>query len=164
MQYEVEKIRPNELIRIHNRKRREIREKKHNMMSRVKKIKIDLPLIPINELEALVIERYNNIQKIMKESGFTYKPFVDHYSKREFLDTLMVNYLRHELTSYDKKMFSMFGETGKAEACMLLNKKIYKAISALYPELEEAVKRQFKEKLERNRNSLIAEALESLKL
>lgn len=68
----------------------------------------------------------------------------------ELLDRITVNYIRHELSQYDHGLASLWGRVGKGEAYLLLNKKIYTAISAQYPELKSECAKQMQRKQEIN--------------
>ncbi|WP_433509512.1 hypothetical protein ACQP2T_36885 [Nonomuraea sp. CA-143628] len=53
-----------------------------------------------------------------------------------------VNYLRHNLTTYDAELDELFGRIGRAEGTRLLQRRIYAAIAEAYPILAEECRRQ----------------------
>ena len=55
-----------------------------------------------------------------------------------------VNFLRHECTSYDDKLLSLYGKTGKDAAYAIIKNRILEMIAAEYPdtELEREARRQ----------------------
>lgn len=59
---------------------------------------------------------------------------VTRNENREFLDRITVNYIRHNLTRYDENLYEIFGKTGKSQAYMECNRRIYLAIARVYPE------------------------------
>jgi hypothetical protein len=63
-------------------------------------------------------------------------------SDPDFLRRITVNYLRHNLSSYDRRLDDLFGKVGKAEAYLVLNRKIYTSIAETYPDLAEECERQ----------------------
>lgn len=54
----------------------------------------------------------------------------------------MVNYIRHNLTSYDDFMAEILGKTGVADLYEEVNKAVYKEIAQAYPSLKEECNRQ----------------------
>jgi hypothetical protein len=49
----------------------------------------------------------------------------------------MVNYLRHQLTGYDRHCRDLVNQVGKLQAWRLLRKKVFDAIRTSYPWLAE---------------------------
>lgn len=64
----------------------------------------------------------------------------------ETVERWMVNYIRHNLTRYDAKLFQLTeetrGKTGKHQAYFAFFKAIMSGIKEIYPELEEECDRQ----------------------
>jgi hypothetical protein len=58
-------------------------------------------------------------------------------ASRQFLDRIAVNYIRHQMTSYDERLEEIAGRTGITEAITLVRQKIYSAIADAYPELSD---------------------------
>ena len=65
------------------------------------------------------------------------------------LTRLKVNYIRHNLTVYDKELESYFGKTGIKEAIMLFRQRVYEEIGKIYPELKGECEKQYLERVER---------------
>ncbi|MEZ0064866.1 hypothetical protein ABIA32_000854 [Streptacidiphilus sp. MAP12-20] len=57
-----------------------------------------------------------------------------------------VNYLRHALTDYDAVLDGLAGTAGRAEAELLLRRRVYEAIGAAYPHLAAECRRQLNER------------------
>lgn len=72
---------------------------------------------------------------------------VSECSEKRFLDRIVVNYIRHELTEYDNQLFEIFGKTGKNEAYITINERIYSKISKIYPEYAEECRNQLNKKI-----------------
>lgn len=68
-------------------------------------------------------------------------------SDKAFLDRIQVNYVRHELTAYDRTLEATAGRVGVAEAIDAIREKVYDAISEAYEELSSECERQFLERL-----------------
>jgi hypothetical protein len=58
-------------------------------------------------------------------------------SDSSFLDRIQVNYVRHCLTSYDDAIRETVGKVGERAAVERLRERVYKAIAAVYPDLEQ---------------------------
>jgi hypothetical protein len=63
-------------------------------------------------------------------------------SEPEFLNRLVVNFLRHELSTYDEELERIAGKVGAANGYFELNHLIYAAIKGAYPSLVEECDRQ----------------------
>ena len=67
----------------------------------------------------------------------------------EALDRIIVNFLRHECTTYDQELRVLFGKVGVHEGCARLNQKIYSKIAQVYPHLKGECDRQMEVKSKR---------------
>lgn len=56
----------------------------------------------------------------------------------------VVNYIRHQLTSYDERLFTFRGKVGKEDAAVLLRELILERIAEVYPKYKEECKDQIK--------------------
>jgi hypothetical protein len=63
---------------------------------------------------------------------------------RSTLDRWKVNYLRHQLTTYDTALDELFGQIGRADAERALRHRVYSAIWNTYPELAAECQRQLR--------------------
>ena len=63
-------------------------------------------------------------------------------SDQSFLDRITVNYLRHELSSYDAHLGALFGKVGKGDAYHTIRMKVLRKISKSYPDLAPECTRQ----------------------
>ena len=59
-----------------------------------------------------------------------------------FLNRIIVNFLRHELSPYEEKLFEAKGRTGAPEARAIIRQKVLEAIAKKYPWLEPECKNQ----------------------
>jgi len=88
------------------------------------------------------IESYNSFHIVRDHDD--YEP-ASTTSEPRFLQRIMVNYARHNLTRYDDHIDELYRKVGKAEAYHLLKKKTLIAIGKRYPSLMEECRRQIEE-------------------
>jgi hypothetical protein len=60
----------------------------------------------------------------------------------EFLERITVNFIRHNLTAYDRALEEVAGRVGIASAVQAIRAKIYSAIGESYPALADECSRQ----------------------
>jgi hypothetical protein len=105
-----------------------VETKKDNLLIEISELPISVEFIQRNELVPLVIDDYNDRNY-----------YKDYLTLRDLdqstLERLTVNYIRHQLTSYDQCLGLIFSRVGKKEGYRLLKERIYKCISESYPEL-----------------------------
>jgi len=116
-----------------------VETKKDNLFIQISELPISVEIIPRNELITLVIDAYNDRNY-----------YKDYLTLRDLdqstLERLTVNYIRHELTSYDQCLGLIFSKVGKKEGYRLLIERIYNCISESYPELTRECTLQFRRK------------------
>lgn len=93
-----------------------------------------IPDIPLQKLQHLAIENYNNSTRSNSYACIT--------SNVEFLNRIMVNYLRHECSQYDCRLVDNQGKVGKIDAYKKIKHTVLLKIATLYPSLEKEVIRQ----------------------
>lgn len=97
---------------------------------KIKEIKVER--IDIKDLEKrTLISKYNWLA-YCKNNDFD---FLD--PKEETLKRWMINYIRHELTSYDEVLYNIKGKIGKQDAYQLYRTAVMDKIKEIYPELFE---------------------------
>ena len=116
-----------------------VETKKDNLLIEIFELPISVEIIPRNELVPLVIDDYNDRNY-----------YKDYLTLRDLdqskLERLTVNYIRHQLTSYDQCLGLIFSKVGKKEGYRLLIERIYNCISESYPELTRECTLQFRRK------------------
>lgn len=90
---------------------------------------------PLHKAQAWAIDRYNDRNEGMSVATKADAP--------DFLARITVNFIRHELTTYDLMLWDAAGKTGIREAVIAIRKKIYDAIGHAYPMLQAECHRQF---------------------
>ena len=116
-----------------------VETKKDNLLIEISELPISVEFIPRYELIPLVIDAYNDRNY-----------YKDYLTLRDLdqstLERLTVNYIRHQLTSYDQCLGLIFSKVGKKEGYRLLIERIYNCISESYPELTRECTLQFRRK------------------
>ena len=102
------------------------------------KEKIDVPIMDKDRLIKFACDSYNDFQM----SRGNYEMSASKNSTHAFLERLMVNYLRHELSDYEYELYEVRGKVGKRKAYEFINNKVYEAIIEAYPYLSEECQRQ----------------------
>jgi hypothetical protein len=116
-----------------------VETKKDNLLIQISELPISVEIIPRYELIPLVIDAYNDRNY-----------YKDYLTLRDFdqstLERLTVNYIRHQLTSYDYYLKLIVSKVGKKEGYRLLIERIYNCISESYPELTRECALQLRKK------------------
>lgn len=102
---------------------------------------IDIPIMDYQELIRRACDHYNARRDIDR-------PALNPQSDTETLERIAVNYLRHELSPYEKRLQEIAGRAGANEARYLMRMKILDAIEDQYSELMEECAHQSKRYLE----------------
>lgn len=121
-----------------DRKIQELVDKINTYNINVKKVAED-QLIPLTLKDKNSFER----QKECQYSNYT----AEYYSisdniPDEVMERFVVNFIRHELTEYDKLCNSLFAQVGKNVGLELIREKVYDAIGITYPHLAKECERQ----------------------
>lgn len=105
----------------------------------VKSIKIKV--IPEERLITRAIADYNAHQQ--EKSGELYFTKVKAEDlTEETLNRLIVNYIRHKLTTYDRNLLNLNGRTGKQKGYIDYKEAILQQIALAYPKYKEECQRQ----------------------
>jgi len=116
-----------------------VQTKINNTLEMIENFKIKV--IKVKDVISEAIESYNSFQSYKGSLNFACKS-----SDKHFLDRITVNYIRHELTQYDEKLYALIGKVGKAQAYRLLREKIFLKIMKKYPQYAEECFRQLNTK------------------
>ncbi len=115
-----------------------VETKKQRLLEAVEAIEITVPTVDIDVLRRRAISDHNERQS---DSG-RFDSFASEDSMPDFLARIMVNYLRHEMTDYERELHKIEGKTGKNEACIKLKERYLKKIGEKYPGLIAECDRQ----------------------
>lgn len=120
-----------------NRAKKAVGTKIKNLLEKIKDISFSLDLIDKHSLIRLSIQSYNDFY-----GDRDYFSPSTRKSNPEFLDRICVNYLRHELTSYDDELFEIYNKTGKQLAYKIIKTSVLELIAEKYPYLKDECTRQ----------------------
>lgn len=117
--------------------------KKEKLIRLVDSWTIEIP--KIDDLFEKAIEHYNDWEHHKENRAVNQGKSFNYDSNfislegidKSFLYRITVNFIRHELTCYEKKLEKIVGKTGKSEAYIKLKIKILDAIADTYPNFKE---------------------------
>ncbi len=124
-----------------------VETKKRKLLEYVEALKIEVPDFPMDGLLRRAVQNYNDhhysIQE-RRERDWDWEPATVEGARLnwEFGQRITVNYLRHELTTYERNLSELFGRTGVDEGRRMLRVKVYAAIAQAYPELAAECREQ----------------------
>jgi hypothetical protein len=110
--------------------------RRHATTSHAERVVLKVPVIPLDRLERTVIGVHSKRASVVNFE----RP------EGQFLERLMVNHLRHEMTRYDDELDALWRKVGAAEAKAIIRRKVYAAISKAYPSLAGECQRQLEER------------------
>jgi hypothetical protein len=116
-----------------------IQVRKQNLMNEVKHAEIRVKRLDYRTLLRLSIKHYNS-WNFMR--NYIVQDEIDEKTKNR----LMVNYLRHQMTSYDSILSELYSKVGKTDAYELLNRRVYDVIGNKYPALKDECMNQMERK------------------
>jgi len=104
--------------------------------------RIEIHIDDDSNIRQNAIDSYNDFHIMLDHDD--YEPATTTSDPR-FLQRIMVNYARHNLTRYDDHINELYRKVGKAEAYRLLKKKTLIGVGKRYPSLREECRRQIEE-------------------
>ena len=99
------------------------------------------PELPDWNREKLIARAVRNYNAIWENRGREDK-FATVDADECFLQRITVNYIRHMLTEYERRLDALFGQVGKQDACIIVKNKVLQAIGNKYHWLAEECNRQ----------------------
>lgn len=128
-----------------------VETKIHNLFELIDQMSVKVRYV--GDVLEKAIKTYNRWQ----EDEFQY--FEDLYGDTDFevrhlnkksdpdvLERIVVNYIRHKLTNYDRELEKIVGKVGKQFGYKKINQKIYDSIKEAYPEYADECDRQLQYK------------------
>lgn len=99
-----------------------------------------------DEVLEAAIEHYNFRRRRVYYDDWDDAPYeslpADPNSDLRVLERITVNYIRHNLTSYDSKLFQQRGRIGGDEAVPIIRRRVFEEIACAYPQLADECDRQ----------------------
>lgn len=117
--------------------RKAVKTKVDKLMADIEAMVVEVEAIPVGALKRHAIQAYNEWNSMS---------YATHHSDKDFLERIMVNYIRHNLTDYDYALEETAGRTGKAVAIATIRYKIFSAIAEAYPMFKHECDRQLARK------------------
>lgn len=116
-----------------------VQTKRQSLRAAVEALVIEVPVVPWTELIRRSCDHYNAYHLDRgRWDAMPAKPTANP----AFLHRICVNFLRHQLTSYEEELAKIYGKTGVQEAYILIKQQVLDAIAATYPQLAEACAQQ----------------------
>jgi hypothetical protein len=101
-----------------------VKTKKERLLEELMGWQINVKKKKYHKVVRNAINSYNSFHHMLNvERGHEYIK-ASKNSDPEFLHRITVNYLRHNLSSYEERLDDLFGKVGKTEAYIILNRKI----------------------------------------
>jgi hypothetical protein len=104
--------------------------KREKILKYISEIIITVPDIEKSQLLKDSVNHYNNWKSNKNYDSYDRLATID--SDEHFLKRITTNYLRHNLTSYEKELDRIFGKVGTNEAYTILKERINAAIVEKY--------------------------------
>ena len=117
--------------------------KKEKLLSQIDLMEFKIRVISVDSLLNNAIMNYNDFHesKSLEFEKYDFIP-VSKKSQREFLERIMVNYVRHNLTMYDSHLEILAWKIGVHEAVLKIKCRVLDEISKSYPKLESECNNQ----------------------
>jgi hypothetical protein len=110
-------------------------------MADIAAMSVSVQVIKLDYLQQLAINAYNDRNSGRNDLAST-------HSDRTFLMRICVNFIRHELTEYDRSRWEVAGRTGKDIAVAAIRRMVFNAISSAYPMVHGECKGQIEKRCE----------------
>jgi hypothetical protein len=111
-----------------------VETKRATLMQQVLEMHVSVETCPEHWVRRVAIEAYN--ERRWDGDGAA------EDAPDEFLERITVNFIRHNLTVYDRALEEVAGRVGVASAVQAIRAKIYSAIGESYPALADECSRQ----------------------
>ncbi|MCL5803437.1 MAG: hypothetical protein M1529_06425 [Candidatus Thermoplasmatota archaeon] len=117
--------------------------KKEKLLEKIDLMEFKIKIISMDSLLNNAIRNYNDFHesKSIEFGKYDFIP-VTNNSEEKFLERIMVNYVRHRLTTYDRQLEMLAGKIGVREAVLKIKCRIFDEISKSYPELKSECDKQ----------------------
>lgn len=107
-----------------------VKTKTQKSIEYVETMQIEIPTYKRETLERLAYNSWLEHQEL-RGNYFAFE-FEFEYVQEDTMKRWCINYLRHECTEYDERLYRLFGKVGVQKAHDILKDKITKAIYAKY--------------------------------
>ena len=104
-------------------------DKRKTLLAAIEKMQITVTVLESSVLLRRAINSYNNAPRRVRDDNWA-----SENSDQSFLERIQVNFIRHELTSYDYHLWEVAGQIGVNEARIAIAEKVFDAIADAYPQ------------------------------
>lgn len=117
--------------------------------------------LPDDEVLEDAIDYFNRRQRRRDWNDDNYYEFTpaDRDSGSRFLERITVNFIRHNLTSYDSKLLAQRGRIGGDAAVPIIRRRVFEEIACAYPHLADECDRQMIQRGLKSESELIPRVL-----
>lgn len=122
-----------------NGAKKAVETKRESLLRQVAEMQVSVQVQPVAMVLHLAIEAYND--RLLHTERFEVEP-ASETSDPAFLERITVNFIRHQLTTYDEKLEEVAGRVGVQDAVRAIRRKVFATITAAYPDLEQECYRQ----------------------
>ena len=118
------------------------------LTDKTRAMRITVVKLPIDRVQDEAIDHFNDREMEMWLSGRRSGDdrSADKDSNPAFLERIMVNYIRHELTEYDRTLETTIGKVGRYSVIPEITNRVFTQIAETYPELADECRRQLARK------------------
>lgn len=109
--------------------------RKSKSLKSIEQVIIKVEVLELDQVQKRAIDSYNARSDNLASAA----------SDLDFLDRITVNYIRHNLTSYDHMLDFVKGKTGVEDGSLLIAKRIFASIAERYPSLADECARQYED-------------------
>lgn len=109
--------------------------KRKNAIREAKNVDVDIVKIEEKEVLKLAIDHYNDRNGDYFFSRGKFKSYASLKSDPDFLERITVNFIRHELTSYEYELYRLSGVVGRDCAYQVIKNVVLDKIAEVYPHL-----------------------------
>jgi hypothetical protein len=113
-------------------------QRRKTLLAWVDELEIKIPEIAKDRLREKAVEHFNLRQA---ERGRV-RDVATLESDPDFIDRIVVNYLRHECSMYERLLDATFGKVGVDEASLRIKERVLDEIASTYPNLGTECMRQ----------------------
>jgi hypothetical protein len=121
---------------------------KRELLEKLATMEVEIVKLEESELLERAINHFNRRRWHKTDDYDVFEPVASVDSDSGFLERITVNYIRHNLTSYDRLLREQAGKIGVRETGPVIKRTIFNRIAEAYPHLREECERQLAARVE----------------
>jgi hypothetical protein len=121
------------------------RSKARDVVAAAEKLHVSVEVLDDAQVRSLALASYNAAREFFADlnEDYDWQP-ADADADPAFLERITVNYIRHELTDYDRELERVAGQVGVGAATAVIRRRVYEAIAEAYPQYADECRRQWR--------------------